>query len=83
MTGCQMTQKLARVDRRRHLEGQIKERGELRSIAVDYVCQNAGNGQTGIPLAIIFFLCRNPIKRALARLSNRSGTIVRVTMKFP
>ena len=39
-------------------------------------------GKTGIPPTIIFFLCKIPVKRAVARLSFRSGTIVRVRLKF-
>ena len=39
-------------------------------------------GETGFPPAIIFFLCKNPVKRAIARPSIRSGTIVRVRLKF-
>ena len=39
-------------------------------------------GKTGFPPAIIFFLCKNPVKRAIARPSIRSGTIVRVRLKF-
>ena len=39
--------------------------------------------KTGFPLARTCFLCSNAVKWAVARYSNRSGTIVRVTMKFP
>ena len=39
-------------------------------------------GKTGIPPTIIFFLCKSSVKRAVARLSFRSGTIVRVRLKF-
>jgi len=33
--------------------------------------------KVGLPLAKMFFLCKNAFKRAIARLSNQLGTIVR------
>ena len=39
--------------------------------------------EIGVPPTIISFLCWNAIKWAVAQFSNQSGTIVRVTKKFP
>ena len=39
-------------------------------------------GKTGFPPTIIFFLCKIPGNLAVARPSIRSGTIVRVRLKF-
>ena len=39
-------------------------------------------GKTGFPPAIFFCLCRGSVKRAVVRPSIRSGTIVRVRLKF-
>ena len=39
-------------------------------------------GKTGFHPTIIFFLCKSSVKRAVARLSFRSGTIVRMRLKF-
>ena len=39
--------------------------------------------KTGLPLAKKNLLCLKAVKCAVARHSNQSGTIVRVTIKFP
>ena len=39
-------------------------------------------GETSLTPAIIFFLCRSPVKQAVAQPTIRSGTIVRVWLKF-
>ena len=50
--------------------------------SVQYMCQGAKTGETGFPPALIVFFCKIPFKRAIARPSIRSGTIVREWLKF-
>ena len=49
---------------------------------VDYACQSAKNGQNWSSPHHHLFLWKIPVKRTVARLSFRSGTIVRVRLKF-
>ena len=57
-----------------------------RSGCFGYICTTCVSlpktAKIGFPLAIICLFCRYPVKRALAQLSIRSGTIVRVRLKI-
>ena len=57
----------------------MKERGFTNSKGLARVPRKAN---IELPLAKMFFFCKNAFKWAIARLSNPSGTIFRVKLKF-